>query len=353
MARTEKKSRRAKKDYSSLKAKAKRDKQGGGGDPRFWILPNSEKRVAYTFRFLCSPDQEVTEAYVEHYHHQFEYLDRNGKKKKYYSLCPKTFGKECPICDYSAELFSTNDEDDKKLALKYNKKRKYLTNILVIDDPEDPDRNGKVYMIKMSPQAFTKVLSKIDPDEVDLKKKSYVDFMPYDEEEAGNFYYDFTPASKKNAFPNYDNSEFDNDVCPIAKTDEEIDEIMEKTHNLQKYLDEIEDEKCPSPDAILEKVGHVFDGEGDIKESNGQDDDDDDDDEKETKSDYDDSDDDDDDEKETKKQESRSRKDKKEVKDEEEVKDEDFDDVDDDNQDDNSSSDSDDDDDFSDWGDDD
>ncbi|MFW6026787.1 MAG: hypothetical protein ACOCRX_10640, partial [Candidatus Woesearchaeota archaeon] len=56
-------------------------------------------------------------------------------------LCPKTFNFEnpCPICSVTSKLYK-GTEDDKKEAGRYKRKQKFVSNIFVVDDPRDSEK---------------------------------------------------------------------------------------------------------------------------------------------------------------------------------------------------------------------
>jgi len=252
---------RQKFDFNKSKKQADKELNGGGGDDRFWSLSDLKNRKSYTMKFVPSNDGTGSEMYVKLFSHTFEYLDVNGKKRKYFGTCPTTFGKECPICQgiYDKDWWN-GDDDDKALASKYGKKKKFLTNVYIIQDDTKPDMNGTVKMIRMSPQAFEKVLKQISPDDADKNKRSFKEFHPYDIDNSAEFYLDFTPAKNGN-YPNWSESEFDRELSSLGKDDKETDAIFETAFDLNKYLDELL-EKSPTNESVVERVGHIFDDEG-------------------------------------------------------------------------------------------
>lgn len=267
--------RKFKLNLNKMKQKAEKD-LGNGQDPRFWQITNRSENKSYGMRMLPSNDGTDGEnCYHSIQSHSFDYIDKEGKKKKYYIVCPTTFGDKCPICEYVYDLWQTKDPEDEKLARVYGKKKAYLTNVLITEDETNTDNVGKVFMTKLGKQAFGKVLEKISPSKIMLNKRGYTDYNPYDIYEAGDFLLEFVPENKKTGeYPHYNNSAFLNDkeyIEPIGGTDEKAEDAMEKAYNLQEYLDEIKTKHCPEYNAIIEAVGHVLDGEGDYNESTGED----------------------------------------------------------------------------------
>jgi hypothetical protein len=252
---------RQKFNFDRSKKQADKILNGNSGDDRFWSLTDIQTRRSYTMRFVPSNDGTGEEMFTVIYSHNFEYLDQNGKKRKYFGTCPSTYGKECPICQgiYDKDWWN-GDSDEKSLASKYGRKKKILTNVLVRKDVTKPEMDGIVKLIRMSPQAFEKVLKQIAPSDADKLKISYVKFHPYNLDSAADFYLEFTPAKNGN-FPNWSESEFGRELHGLGENEEETDKIFSTAYNISKYVTELA-EKAKSNEEVIEKIGHIFDDEG-------------------------------------------------------------------------------------------
>lgn len=237
----------SKEKFEQLKEEKKQEKTGSDFEnnrfptKKFW--GTEENPEVYKLRFL--PDKNG-EFYLPYHYHMV-----NAGDKWYFFLCEKTYGMEkfCPFCSISAKLYSSGNEDDKKLASKYRRMLKFMANVLVVDDPRDAKRdddskiNGKVMIYE-----FPKVVESKLKNEITNEDEGFgIDIF-----DPGKNGHDFilTVGSKyepkKNAtYPQYGNSMFSRKSNPIADSDKEISEIMENVYDLsyeiQKNLKDHDD----------------------------------------------------------------------------------------------------------------
>jgi hypothetical protein len=98
-------------------------------------------------------------AYIKVYSHNFEvetgrFNDKTKKPMNRYfqDLCPRlSNGEKCPVCDYGYEKIDDITQRWKTYTDKQKQmfpKTKYYSNILVIDDTNHPENNGKVFLFE-------------------------------------------------------------------------------------------------------------------------------------------------------------------------------------------------------------
>lgn len=193
----------------------------------------ADKPKVFELRFIPDPQQLF---YKRIFYHMFKV----GESWKY-SLCPKTHNIDsyCPICSVSSKLFSTGVESDKVEARLYKRKEKFVANILIVDDPRDSEReedkkvNGTVKLYEF-PGKVEQILKQEIQDPKNGRGISIFD----PSNEGYNFLLKVAatkPQSDGRAWPDYSMSSFTLKPCSIG-TDEEIEEILKKTFDLDKYL---------------------------------------------------------------------------------------------------------------------
>ena len=57
-----------------------------------------------------------------------------------------TIGKDDPVSQLNSKLWNNGTEDGKQQARKQKRRLHYVTNIMVVSDPENPENNGKVFL---------------------------------------------------------------------------------------------------------------------------------------------------------------------------------------------------------------
>ena len=141
--------------------------------------------------------------------------------------CPSSISKPCPICQHSYKLYSSGDPTDKNLSSGFYKKRGEYANILVIKESSDDRKSneGKVFMFRFGKKIEDKikaVCSSVGEGEAGIDI-----FHP----DTG---LDFNlSVTLQGEFQNYDLSDFSRTTTPIAKTDAEIDNILDCVYDLK------------------------------------------------------------------------------------------------------------------------
>lgn len=134
-------------------------------DERFWKLtPDPKTKTGKAVvRFLpgiIETDDDLP--YVEMFKHSF-----NGPGGKFYANCLNSIGKPCPICATQKPLYESGNEADKKIASSRKKQQRYIANIYIVDDTNNPENNGKVFLYDFPPTVFTKLLGQMEVAEAD------------------------------------------------------------------------------------------------------------------------------------------------------------------------------------------
>lgn len=154
----------------------------------------------------------------------------------HYVQSPKTWGERCPISDF---YFASKDNSsptvqDKLKKLSY--KRGTYYNVLVVDDPVNPENNGKVKVLNAGVQIDTIIKNAINPDpsvveefrdefDVDSMAKAMFDLSP----NGVNFCID---VQSQGDFSNYKASRFVRKNRDLKLSKEEMDEIYKKCYDL-------------------------------------------------------------------------------------------------------------------------
>lgn len=198
-------------------------------DERFWKLSydKTTKVGSATIRFLGpakssdgSPEQ--LEYQIRHSH----YFKVNNKF--YVEACPTTIGNKCPVCDANSETYKNN-----KSAYKSERSRRtsYFMNILVINDPEKPENNGKVFLYQCPKVIFNKIQDQISPKYADQKPVNVFDMW-----EGADFK---IRTMEKGGFLNYDNSTFESSkpIFEDVNNSSLYDALWNKLYSLKEFGD--------------------------------------------------------------------------------------------------------------------
>jgi len=223
-------------------------------DDRFW-KPEVDKEGNGIFIIRFLPSKYEAKPFVKVYNHGF----RSKEGKWYIEKCPKTKSEDepCPVCEYINQLYSVKnsqphrEEEIKKIIEQKSKKLSYISNILVINDPNNINNNGKVFLFSYKKTVFEMLVEALFPKFGEAK------FNPFDLDSGAPFYLRMYNKGSNNFSRSYDKSKFGQNG-PVYPNDEQIAEILNKTYSLTEFIDS---KNILSYDKMREKFGPVI---GDI-----------------------------------------------------------------------------------------
>ena len=195
-----------------------------GDDDRFW-KPSVDKagNGQAVLRFLPAPPGEEL-PWVRVYDHGFQ-----GPTGKWYienSLT--TINKPDPLGELNSELWNSGIEANKEIARKQKRRLSYISNVLVVKDPSNPENEGKVFLYKYGKKIFDKIKDVMQPTFEDEKPVN-----PFDLWEGANFKLRIRQVE---GYRNYDKSEFDGNT-PLDENEDKLEAIWKQTHSLAAFLD--------------------------------------------------------------------------------------------------------------------
>ena len=140
---------------------------------------------------------------VQTYSHAFQ----AQSSKWFIDLCPTTLTQPCPVCEANSALWNGSD---KSVASLRKRKMYFISNVLVVRDPKQPENEGKVFLYKYGSKIMGKLNDAITPPFPDADP-----IDPFDAEEGANFRLRIV---QNGGFPDYDKSSFDA-LSPIGDED--------------------------------------------------------------------------------------------------------------------------------------
>jgi hypothetical protein len=196
-------------------------------DTRFW-KPELDKagNGFATIRFLAAPAVDGDEAlpWVRIFDHGFQ-----GPGGWYIENSLTTIGQKDPASEYNSILWNSGIEANKEIARKQKRRMKYISNILVVSDPKNPDNEGKVFLFKYGKKIFDKITEAMNPQFEDEKAVNPFDFWA-----GANFK---LKIRKFEGYPNYDKSEFDKPSALYDGDDAKLEKLWKSEYSLKDFLD--------------------------------------------------------------------------------------------------------------------
>jgi hypothetical protein len=211
-------------------------------DDRFW-QPTRDKvgNALAEIRFLPSLGDELP--YVENFSHAYQNKN-NGLW--FIEECPTTINQKCPLCDANSILWNTGLDDNKKVVRDRKRKHRFISNILVIDDQQDPKNNGQVKLFKYGKKIFDKIMTVMHP-----AFKNMEPLYPFDIQSGANF---LLRVRQYEGYPNYDLSEFGKPSLLGEGDEAAIEKILQQIVDLKEFADPSKFKTYAQLQARLNKV---------------------------------------------------------------------------------------------------
>lgn len=234
----------------ALKDRIAKDKSNFDKDERLWEPTVDKAGNGYAvIRFLPGIEGDEDTHFVKVYSHGFKV---NGTW--FIENCPTTIGKKCYCCDQNSILWKTEIKSNQDIVRDRKRKVSYFSNILVIDDPSNPENNGKVFLFRYGAKIFSKIES------------AATDVFPGEEPfDAFNFWSGanfIIKIQNVEGWKNYDKSKFETPK-PVFSDDALIEELWKKEYSLRTFVDP---KQFKEYDEIKEKFIEVVGGVNKPKE---------------------------------------------------------------------------------------
>jgi len=193
---------------------------------RLWKCATDKAGNGYAvIRFLPAPGTEDF-PFVKIWDHGFQ-----GPTGLWYiEKSLTTLGQPDPVGEHNSALWQSGVESDKDVARKQKRRLAYYSNIYIVKDAANPEREGKVFLYKYGKKIFEKLQDLMNPSFDDETPVN-----PFDLWKGANFK---LKIRKFEGYPNYDKSEF---AKPAPLFDD--DDMLEATWKLEFSLTELVDPK--------------------------------------------------------------------------------------------------------------
>lgn len=212
--------------------------QKGGGssskqkDERFWSPTfSADKTASAVIRFLPAkaPGETVNMPYVKIKSYGFK--GPNGAW--YIENSPTTIGGKDPVAELNTREWNTNNPVLQDQVRKRSQQVKFISNILVLRDPEKPENEGKVFLFKFPKKIFEKITELAIPDQR-LGEEGRNVFDLFADRGGSNFK---LKVRYVNGFVNYDKSEFESPSDLYGGDDAKLEAVYNQLHRLDEFID--------------------------------------------------------------------------------------------------------------------
>ena len=220
-------------------------------DDRFWRPEQDKAGNGYAvIRFLPTVEGEDV-PWARLFSHGFK-----GPGGWYIENSRTTLGDKDPVSEMNTQLWNSGLESDKEIARARKRRLNYISNIMVVSDPANPQNEGKVFLYKFGKKIFDKINEAMQPEFADEEA-----INPFDFWNGANFR---LKVRKVAGFVNYDKSEFESPSALLDGDDEKLEELWKTQYPLKEFTDA---SNFKSYEQLKAKLDSVLSGGGGLMKS--------------------------------------------------------------------------------------
>ena len=197
----------------------------GSKDERFWYPTRDKGGNGYAVvRFLPGMNETGT-PWVRYWEHAF----KGPTGQWYIEKSLTTLGQQDPIAELNSEMWNSGIEADKATVRQRKRNLRYVANVLVINDPANPENNGQVKLYRFGKKIFDKIMDAMQPKFPDETPINPFDFW-------GGV--DFTLKIRTvEGYPNYDASSFKSPEALLDGDEGALESLYNKQYDLSEWTD--------------------------------------------------------------------------------------------------------------------
>ena len=149
--------------FQSIKAALNKNTDKSGGSGLYNEIMKTAVGNTYTVRLL--PDSKSpADTFLHYYVHGWNSFATGAYVQ---AISPQTFGERDPISEERFRAKRTGTEDEKSKMEAVRRSEKWLVNVYVIDDPANPENNGKVKILRYGKQLQKIILEAIEGEDAE------------------------------------------------------------------------------------------------------------------------------------------------------------------------------------------
>ena len=219
-------------DLSKLVEDAKKATGGAdreAADERFWNPTRDKAGNGYAvIRFLPGKEENGT-PWVRYWDHAF----KGPTGQWYIEKSLTSLGQNDPLSELNMKMWNTGDESQKKIVSSRKRTLRYVANVLVISDQQNPQNEGQVKLYRFGAKIFDKIKAAMQPQFPDEKP-----INPFDMWEGADFVIKISSEMVMGKpLPKYDASYFKGSSELFGGDEGKLEALYDKQHALGEWVD--------------------------------------------------------------------------------------------------------------------
>ena len=219
-------------DLSKLVEDAKKATGGAereAADERFWNPTRDKAGNGYAvIRFLPGKEENGT-PWVRYWDHAF----KGPTGQWYIEKSLTSLGQNDPLSELNMKMWNSGDESQKKIVSSRKRTLRYVANVLVISDQQNPQNEGQVKLYRFGAKIFDKIKAAMQPQFPDEKP-----INPFDMWEGADFVIKISSEMVMGKpLPKYDASYFKGSSELFGGDEGKLEALYDKQHALGEWVD--------------------------------------------------------------------------------------------------------------------
>lgn len=205
--------------------------QGAKNDERFWNPTRDKAGNGYAvIRFLPGSAESPT-PWVRYWDHGF----KGPTGQWYIEKSLSSIGQNDPVGELNGRMwnnpeeFGMNEKEAQALVRQRKRNLRHIANILVLEDPSNPDNNGKVFLYRFGKRIMDKIMDAMKPQFPDEAPMN-----PFDMWDGADF---VLKIRQVDGYPNYDKSEFKSPAALYGGDEGRLETVYNAQHDTSEWTD--------------------------------------------------------------------------------------------------------------------
>jgi len=192
------------------------------GDDRIWKPSVDKAGNGYAvLRFLPAAEGE-SDPWIQYWDHGF----KGPTGRWYIERSLTSIGQDDPCSELNSKLWNSGRDEDKATARLQKRRLHYVSNVQVMDDPSNPENNGKVMLFVYGKKIFDIILDAMQPQFADEDP-----INPFDFWDGADFKLKIRQVE---GYRNYDKSEFAK-TRALDEDDSVLEGVYKQLHSLAEF----------------------------------------------------------------------------------------------------------------------
>ena len=205
--------------------------RAGRNDERFWQPTRDKAGNGYAVIRFLPGNADTGTPWVRYWDHAF----KGPTGQWYIEKSLSSLSQPDPVGELNGRMwnnpneFGMNEREAQTIVRQRKRNLRYIANVLVIEDPSNPDNNGKVMLYRFGKRIFDKIMDVMKPQFPDEQPMN-----PFDLWAGADF---VLKIRQVDGYPNYAKSEFKSPSELFGGDEARLEAVYNSQHDVSEWTD--------------------------------------------------------------------------------------------------------------------